>query len=130
MSDSTKDIKHVERQLKRLISCVIQKAERDSEFLSQLAHILNSDVPSPPEPERSRRTAFNSVEFLHAHGRESLQRELQFRTDTELKEILSQEGVKKQKGQKQLDRDDAVLTIITHAERRLAQGASFLQAGA
>jgi hypothetical protein len=130
MSDSTKDIKHVERQLKRIIACVIQKAERDPEFLSQLSHILHSDVLKQTEPERSRRAAFNAVEFLHAHGREALQRELQFKTDEELKEILSQEGVKKQRGQKQLDREDAILTIITHAERRLAQGASFLQTGA
>src|SRR5438552_16338414 len=107
MSDSTKDIKRVERQLKRLIACVVHKAERDPEFLSQLAHILHSDVPKQTEPERSRRTTFNAVEFLHARGREALQRELQFKTDAELKEILSQEGVKKQKGQKQLDREDA-----------------------
>ena len=127
MSDNNNSIKNVERQLKRLISCIVEKAAQDPEFSSQLAHILNLESPKPKETEKKERVSFNSVELLHTDGLEKLNNELQLKTDAELKDILSQEGVKKQKGQKQLNREDAISTIINHAKRRLAQGASFLR---
>jgi len=128
MSDNTNDIKTLERKLRRLINVVIEKAQSDSDFANQLVKILNpSKVSDSSETEKNDKVVFNSVDILHREGREALQRELEFRTDTELKDILRQEGVRNQKGQKPFVRTDAILTIITRAEQQLRQGASFLK---
>lgn len=128
MSDSTNDLKLLERQLRRLVTAVIEKAQSDSGFAKQLAKILNlSGTPDSNETTKTDKFAFNSVDILHREGREALQRQLEFRTDTELKDILRQEGVRKQKSQNPFVRNDAILTIITRAEQQLRQGTSFLQ---
>jgi len=130
MSDSTNDLKLLERQLRRLVNAVIEKAQSDSGFAEQLAKILNlSKAADSSEAGKTDKAAFNSVDILHREGREALQRQLEFRTDTELKDILRQEGVRKQKSQKPFVRNDAILTIITRAEQQLRQGASFLKTG-
>lgn len=130
MSDSTQNPKLLERQLRRLINAVIEKAQSDSDFARQLAKILNlSKAADSGKIEKASKTAFNAVDILHREGREALQLQLELRTDTELKDILRQEGVRKQKSQKPFVRNDAILTIITRAERQLHQGASFLQTG-
>jgi hypothetical protein len=129
MSDSP-DLKLLERQFRRLVKAVIEKAQSDSDFAKQLAKILNlSKAARSGETEKASRTVFNAVDILHREGREALQHQLELRTDTELRNILRQEGVRKQKSQKPFVRNDAILTIITRAERQLHQGASFLQTG-
>jgi hypothetical protein len=128
MSDSIKDVKVLERQLRRLIAIIVDQADKDPSFAARLAKVLNlsADADQNDSP-KTRKDAFNPVEVLHHEGRESLQQQLEFFTDTKLKDILRQEGVKKQKGKKQFDRKDAILTITNQAQRRLHQGASFLQ---
>ena len=131
MSDSIKDFKLVERQLRRFVSIVIEKAQSDSEFAAQIANILNPPKAADGvETEKAAKAAFNVVDILHREGREALQRQLELRTDSELKDILRQEGVRRQKSQKPFVRNDAILIIITRAEQQLHQGASFLQTGA
>ncbi len=130
MSDSSKDLKLLERQLRRLVNAVIEKAQSDSDFAKQLAKILNlSKATGLSQIEKTSKTVFKAVDILHREGREGLRHQLELRTDTELKDILRQEGVRKQKSQKSFVRNDAILTIITRAERQLHQGASFLQSG-
>ena len=131
MLDSTKDFKLIERQLRRLVSVVSEKAQSDSDFAAQLARILNpSKAADGGETEKTAKAAFNVVDVLHREGREALQRQLELRTDAELKDILLQVGVRKQKSQKPFIRNDAILAIVTRADRQLHQGASFLQTGA
>lgn len=128
MSDSANDLKVLERQLRRLVNAVIEKAQTDSDFAKQLAKILNlSKATDLGEKEKTTKTVFNAVDILHREGREALQRQLEFRTDTELKDILRQEGVRMQKSQKPFIRNDAILSIIARAEQQLHHGASFLQ---
>jgi len=130
MSDNTKDLKLLERQLRRLVNAVIEKAQSDSDFAQQLGKILNlSKAADLNKIEKTSKTIFNAVDILHREGSEALRHELELRTDTELKDILRQEGVRKQKSQKPFVRNDAILTIIARAERQLHQGASFLQSG-
>jgi hypothetical protein len=128
MPDNTKDLKLIERQLQQLVSAIIEKAESDSDFAMQLAKILIfSKTADRRESEKTGQVTFNAVDILHREGREALQRQLELRTDSELKTILRQEGVRRQKSRKPLVRDDAILTIITRAENQLHQGSSFLQ---
>lgn len=128
MPDSTQNAKLLERQLRQLVNAVIEKAQSDSDFARQLAKILNlSKAADSSKIEKASKTVFNAVDVLHREGREALQLQLELRTDTELKDILRREGVRKQKSQKPFVRNDAISTIVTRAERQLYQGASFLQ---
>ena len=79
MSDSTKDLKLLERQLRRLINAVIEKAQSDSDFARQLAKILNlSKAADSGKIEKATKTVFNAVDILHREGREALQLNLIF----------------------------------------------------
>lgn len=128
MSANNKEHKFIERQLKQLVTCVLQKAENDPEFAAGIAAALSfTSNTHAPALEKPRKISFNSVEFLHRDGRELLGRELNLRTDSELKEIMNLDGIKNLKGLKQFDRGAAISQIITHAERRLSQGSTFLQ---
>ena len=131
MSGSTKDLKPLERQLRRLLTVIIEQAESDAEFAARLAKVLNApDGRHVAQAEKRKTTAFNPVDILHREGPEALQRQLELRTDTELKDILRQQGLWKRKGEKQpLNRSEATRSIIASAERRLHQGSSFLQSG-
>ena len=129
MSDSTQHLKALERQLRRLVAVLLEEAHRNADFAVQLASVLSlSDAAHAPQTQKPKAAAFNPVDILHRQGREALQHQLELRTDTELKEILRQQGLWKRKGEKQhFNRSEAVQNIAASAERRLHQGSSFLQ---
>jgi hypothetical protein len=129
MSDRIKDTKAIERQLRRLMTVIVEEVEKNEDFAARVAKALNiSDASDVTPTEKPKATTFNPVEVLHREGKEALQNQLELKTDTELKEILRQQGLWKRKGEKQqFDRSAAVQTIVASAETRLRQGSSFLQ---
>jgi len=131
MPDNTKDLKPLERQLRKLVAVIVEEAEKNAEFAARLAKALSvSDTTHAAETSKPKATAFNPVEILHREGKEALQRQLELRTDSELKDIFRQQGLWKRKGEKQpFSRSEAVQNIAASAERRLHQGSSFLQSG-
>lgn len=130
MPGNVKDFGLVERQLRRLVAAITEKAESDPDFAGQLARILNlSGGRQESETDKPRDATFNPVDILHREGAEALQRQLDLRTDAELKEILRQQGLRRQRGEKQFDRGEAIQAIKASAERRLHQGSAFLQVG-
>ena len=131
MSDSTKDLKPVERQLRRLVAVIVEEAERNSDFAAKLSKVLSpAGDPHVAPASKPTPSAFNPVDILHREGRDALQRQLDLKTDSELTDILRKQGLWKRKGEKQeFNRSEAVQNIIANAERRLHQGSAFLQSG-
>ncbi|MBO0721628.1 MAG: hypothetical protein J2P41_12445 [Blastocatellia bacterium] len=78
-----------------------------------------------PRPTKAKEN-FNSVVFLQENGRDKLQDELSLKTETELKLILRNEGIRKPKELKSIEKEQMIDEIIHDAERRLKAGTSFL----
>ena len=126
-----KEPKALERQLRRLVSVVVEEAGNNADFAARLTKVLcPSDGPAAARTQKSKAAAFNPVNVLHREGKEALSRQLELKTDAELKDILREQGLWKRKGEKQpFNRSEAVQNIAASAERRLDQGSSFLQSG-
>jgi len=122
-------LKAIEIKLNGLVRCILDEAGRNAEFANQLETILISDSLKSAlgEPKKKLpREIFNVVGFLHENGLDKLREELERKTDSELREILRSEGLKKGKDLKSVEREQMLEEIITSSQRRLTQGASFL----
>jgi hypothetical protein len=121
-------VKSLEAKLTRVVRCVAAKAADDPEFAQQLADALGTNGRgAPPEkPTPAKRTHFNPVTFLHENGEERLRAELGYKTDSELRDIVRAEGILKGKEVNALEREKMISDIVSHADRRLHQGSSFL----
>ena len=64
MSDNTKDLKLLERQLRRLVNAIVEKAQSDSDFAQRLGKILNlSKAADLNKVEKTSKTIFNAVDI-------------------------------------------------------------------
>ena len=130
MSETNSEIlKAIEIKLNSLVRCILTEAEKNTEFAGQLEEILISDSLKNDLGESKRRTPkelFNVVGFLHENGVDKLREELETKTDSELREILRSEGIKKGKELKTVERQQMLEEIVISSQRRLTQGASFL----
>lgn len=123
------NFKKLEVKLKNLVDCILQKAASDSEFAQQLEAILLSDSLQKivtPNKSKSKRNAFNAVNYLHERGELELCRELESKTDSELRQILQVVSNKKSKAPRNAKRQQIIEEIIENANRILQQGSSFL----
>lgn len=122
-------LKALESKLTNLVHCILNEAQRNDEFARQLEEVFISDSlrkilgESKKKPQRD---VFNVIGFLHENGEAKLRAELERKTDSELREILRSEGIKKGKELKVTTRQQMVEEIITNSQRRLTQGSSFL----
>lgn len=130
MSETNPEIqKALETKLTNLLRCVLTEAEKNEEFAQRLEEILISDSLRNilgENKKKLQKDAFNVVGFLHEHGEDKLREELGIKTDSELKEILRSEGIKKGKELRTIDRQQMIEEIVTKSQRRLRQGSSFL----
>ncbi len=125
-----KAIRAMETKLMNLVRCVVDHAATDPDFARKLEEVLLSDSLSKMVREKkveSRRPTFVPVPFLHEHGDERLQNELNGMTDHELRMIVRSERIRRGKEVNALDRTTLISEIISHSQRRLDQGAAFLK---
>jgi hypothetical protein len=122
-------VKALEGKLSRLVRSIVKKARDDSDFAQEICEILapegrgaSSVEPSTP----AKRQQFNPVTFLHEHGQDRLCTELGYMTDSELREIIRAQGIRRGKEVQTIERGDMINEIVAHSDRRLHQGASFL----
>jgi hypothetical protein len=130
MSETNPEIlRALETKLTNLSRCILNEAERNDEFARRLEEVLISDSLRNilgETKKKPQKDIFNSVGFLHENGEGKLREELERKTDSELREILRSEGIKKGKELKVINRQQVIEEIITNSQRRLTQGASFL----
>ena len=109
-----------------LVDCVMAKADDDTAFADQLAQILLSETASERAPRRVTRPkpkqTFNPVQFLKDHGEAALDRELEGRTDDDLRNILRYHGLRRGKDVKKLERAEMLRVIANGSRTKLKQG--------
>ena len=126
----------VRRQLKALLEIILDEAAQNPDFLSRLDSLLGSRVDLEPEVSEERTSANrrangpNLLEVLHARGESALREELDSMTTDQLAKASVQEGVRKPKEARALERGELVELLTATTKNRLRQGESFVRRGA
>ena len=114
------------RKLRQFVECVMAKADEDAAFADQLAEIFLGDAAGERAPQKSdvqqTKQTFNPVLFLKDHGEPALVRELESRTDDDLRGILRFQGLRRGKELKRLERTEMLREITEGARTKLKQG--------
>lgn len=125
----------VRRQLKAFFDVVMDEAFANPEFMSRLEKLLvhagSESTPPPDDRPSSNKKASgpNMLEILHAKGEPALREELDAMTTDQLARASVQEGVRKLKEAKALERVDLINLLLETARNRLRQGESFVRRG-
>ena len=122
----------IHSRLKALLDAVYDEALRSPEFFDRIERILLSPearlaVQKPAST--SGRQSINIVELLHRNGEPALLQNLEQCTNEDLARLCVQEGVKKAKEAKSLERDELIELLLQTANNRLKQGESFTKKG-
>lgn len=129
---SNEEKEAVKSRLKALFDVVYEEAINNPVFFTRLQEILLS-----PEAKLSLQTKssftgrqkINLLEVLHQDGEVMLRSTLESYTNDDLAKLSSQEGVRKLKDAKSLDRTALIQLLIETAISRLKQGESFVKRG-
>lgn len=125
----------VRRQLKAFFDAVMDEALVNPEFMSRLEKLfvnvgtegmLSGDSRMPSNKKAS---SPNLLEVLHARGEPALREELDAMTTDQLARTSVQEGVRKLKEAKALDRVGLINLLVETTRNRLRQGESFVRRG-
>ncbi len=118
----------IHSRLKALLDAVYEEALRSPDFFNRIERILLSPearlAVQKPTSTPSRKS-INIVEILHQDGEAGLQSALSGHTNEDLTRLCVQEGIKKMKDAKSLDRDALIDALMQTASSRLKQGESF-----
>ena len=116
----------LQRKLKDLVDCVLAKVEEDSSFAEQLAQILLTDAARDRLGKKGKHKKagdiFNPVLFHKEHGEQELYRQLESKTDDDLRAIARMQGLRKGKELKTLEREQLLIEIVDGAKAKLKQG--------
>jgi hypothetical protein len=118
----------IHSRLKALLDAVYEEALRSPDFFDRIERILLSPearlAVHKPTSTPSRQS-INIVEILHQDGEAGLRSVLSGHTNEDLTRLCVQEGIKKMKDAKSLDRDALIEVLMQTASSRLKQGESF-----
>lgn len=127
----------VRKKLKLLFEAISDHAAENPDFLASLERALlpsHTDARDLPAAERTpstkRATGPNLLEVLHSGGEVALQETVNALTTEELVKLVVQEGVRKMKEAKLLERAELISLLQEMARSRLRQGESFVRGGA
>lgn len=120
----------IHSRLKALLDAVYEEALRSPEFFDRVERILLSPearlaVHKPTSTPSRKSININIVEILHQDGEAGLRSALSGHTNEDLTRLCVQEGIKKMKDAKSLDRDALIEVLMQTASSRLKQGESF-----
>lgn len=126
----------VRKRLKLLFEAISEHAAENPAFLASLERVLapsSIEFQEPPIVERTPSTKKaagpNLLEVLHTGGEPALQETVNALTTEELVKLIVQEGVRKMKEAKSLERSELISLLQEMARSRLRQGESFVRGG-
>jgi hypothetical protein len=127
----------VKKKLKLLFEAIADHAAENPAFLASLERALASSPRESQElppveraPAGKKATGPNLLETLHTGGESALQEAVGALTTDELVRLVVQEGVRKMKEARSLDRAELVSLLQEMARNRLRQGEAFVRGGA
>lgn len=117
------------REIRIFLEEIEREAEKNEIFRDTLSSLFQLDseerLISKPRDKKNRVPILNIVDILHKSGIEELNKALNFLSNDQLIKLANQEGIKKNKDSKSLDRKVIIDLLIELAGNRLSQGASF-----
>ncbi len=118
--------KRLLRTLRSLVDCVMAQVDRDEAFADDLAQILlngkSVDRSTKKTVSNKPDQAFNPILYLKDHGEQALQRELENRSDDELRAVLRFQRLRSAKELKKLNRSEMLRDVVNGSLAKLKQG--------
>jgi len=127
---SNEEKEAIKLRLKALFDVVYEEAINNPGFFTRLQEILLSPeakLSLLTKSSSTPRPKLNLLEVLHQDGDTVLRNTLETYTNNDLAKLCSQEGVRKLKDAKSLDRAALINLLIETAISRLKQGESFVK---
>ena len=121
----------IKRKLKLFFEAISDQAAENPDFLAALeralgnAGISQESAPAERTSVAKRANGPNLLEILHSGGESALQESVDGLTTDELIKLVVQEGVRKMKDAKALERAELISLLQEMAHNRLRQGESF-----
>jgi len=126
----------VRKKLKLLFEAVAEHAADNPDLMAKLERIFvlsaydNNETANKRTPPAKKHASPNLLEVLHSGGEMALHEIVSKMTTEELVRLCVQEGLRKQKEAKALERNALIALLQEMARSRLGQGGSFVRGGA
>lgn len=126
MLDKEESMKAIEKQLKGILSTILEVATYDDSFRVKLETILveGKVVSRSKKTKPVGKPSFDVVAYLDKNGAEELRKELGTMPNSELDTLLKFDGVKSVV-LKKLQRNEKIEQLIAGASRMLSLGSAF-----
>jgi len=131
-NDDSKTV--MKRKLKLFFEVISEQAAENPAFLAALERALGTvsgvnqeAITAERTPAVKRAIGPNLLEILHSGGESALQEYVDGLTTDELIKLVVQEGVRKMKEAKTLERVELISLLQEMARSRLRQGESFIR---
>lgn len=124
-----KDNEAILNRLKSFFNIIYEEAQSNPEFLDRLNSVLLSektDLTIKKQAKKSsREPIIHIVEIVHSSGEQGLRDKLQQLTNDQLARLATDEGVKRLKEAKSIDRENLISLLVETGSNRLKQGEAF-----
>ncbi len=130
---SKKETDAILTRLRALCDVIYEEAQKSPEFCERLSSILLSEEAAlalrKPSGKLSREPIIHIVEVVHSSGEQGLRNALQQLTNDQLARLATDEGVKRLKEAKSIDREELISLLVETGSNRLKQGETFTKKG-
>ena len=117
------------RGMRKFLEELEREAEKNEIFRDTLSSLFQLDseerLISKPRDKKNRVPILNIVDILKESGKDALNIKLNELSNDQLIKLANQEGIKKTKDSRSLDRKNLIDLFVGLASSRLSQGASF-----
>ena len=117
------------RGMRKFLEELEREAEKNEIFRDTLSSLFQLDseerLISKPRDKKNRVPILNIVDILNKSGKDALNIKLNELSNDQLIKLANQEGIKKTKDSRSLDRKILIDLFVDLASSRLSQGASF-----
>lgn len=128
-----KESEAILNRLRAFFNVICEEAQRNPEFLDRLSAVLLSETTAltigKSLGKTSREPIIHIVEIVHSSGEQGLRDKLQQLTNDQLARLAADEGVKRLKEAKSIDREILISLLVETGSNRLKQGETFTKKG-
>ncbi|MDO9069492.1 MAG: hypothetical protein Q7W05_13690 [Deltaproteobacteria bacterium] len=128
-----KESEAILNRLRAFFNAICEEAQRSPEFLDRLSSVILSEKSAlssgKPARKSSREPIIHIVEIVHSSGELGLRDKLQLLTNDQLARLAADEGVKRLKEAKSIDRENLISLLVETGSNRLKQGETFTKKG-